>query len=157
MFNHAGTILFDFKEDNIPWEHGKALYRLWKQEKADKNWPSRKQLSPRDMCAYLPDIMLIDVKRDPLDFVVRLSGTGFHRFIPEDPTGQSVYTFNNGEQICARFAKALETKAPYLGLNQPTPWPDTMYEYKRFNGIVLPLGEDQEDISMLMLLVDYHA
>jgi hypothetical protein len=32
-----------------------------------------------------------------------------------------------------------------------------MYEYKRFNGIVLPLGEDQEDISMLMLLVDYHA
>jgi hypothetical protein len=150
-------MLLDFSIDDIPWQHGKDLYRLWDELRSKKPWPSRKQLSPQNMSPYLKDIMLIDVQNEPSDFVVRLAGTGYMRFIPKDPTGDSIRTFNNGANLMARFAKMLELKKPYLGLDQPIPWADPMYQYKRFDGMMLPLSDGNTDnISILMLLVNYH-
>ena len=105
---------------------------------------------------YLPDIMLINVERHPLDFTVRLIGTGYLRYIEKDPTGDSIHTFNNSEYIFTRFAKMLELQSPYLGLNQPIPWADPLYQYKRFDGMVLPFGDTNQEITMLLLLVNYH-
>ncbi len=156
MTDPLSVMQLDFSEDDIPWTEGKHFYRLWCSLRGTNRWPSRKQLKPIEMREYLEDIMLIDVRDDPLDFVVRLSGTGYNRFLPHDPTGESIVTFNNGEAVFTRFSKMLALEKPYLGLNQPVPWADKMKEYSRFDGMVLPLGDDNNQINILMLLVNYH-
>lgn len=146
----------NFEQDDIPWKHGREVYGLWLQKRGSRNWPSRKDITPSDMLPFLEHVMLIDVQYNPTDFVIRLSGTGYNRFIPYNPTGQRIETLANGPDIHARLQRMLELKQPYLGLDQPVAWADTQKQFKRFDGIVLPLGDTDEIINMLLLLVHYH-
>jgi hypothetical protein len=142
----------NFLVEDIPWQHGRDLFLLWQSRRQGRRWPARTDISPVDMKAYLPDLMLIDVETGPLDFQVRLAGTGYRRFMPYDPTGTSVKDMPNGEEIFSRFEKLVSLGQPYMGLNMPLMW--ASIDYKRFNGLVLPLGE-ADDIRTLMLLVEY--
>jgi hypothetical protein len=143
----------NFLKEDIPWQHGQELFQLWQSRRSGRRWPARSDISPMDMKSFLKDIMLIDVKRDPLDFMVKLSGTGYRRFMPYDPTGTRVADMPNGQEIFVRFSTLLELGQPYLGLNMPLMWADI--DFKRFNGLVLPLGDGGSEICSLMLLVEY--
>lgn len=155
--NEAPTSLMqiDFSREDIPWKHGQILYDLWQQKRENRKWPPPKALRPRDMLPYIEHIMLIDVHQKPLDFTMRLVGTGYSRFVPKDPTGQRIIHLKNGEEVFERFQKAVGLGVPYLGLNQPLAWADKYKEFKNFDGIVLLLGETDQHIDMLILLVRY--
>ena len=142
----------NFLAEDIPWKHGRDLYALWQSKRKNARWPERSALKPVDMKHYLEHVMLIDVKQEPLDFKVRLAGTGYRWYMPYDPTGTRIVDMPNGDEIYVRFSKLLELGQPYLGLNMPLMW--ARIDYKRFNGLVLPLGSGDE-IKTLMLLVCY--
>lgn len=142
----------NFLREDIPWPHGQNLFALWQSRRANARWPARGAIKPLEMKPYLEHIMLIDVEENPLDFRVRLSGTGYRWYMPYDPTGTRIQDMPNGDDIFARFSRLLELGQPYLGLNMPLMWADV--DYKRFDGLVLPLGEKNK-ITTLMLLVNY--
>lgn len=142
----------NFLVEDIPWEHGQQLFSLWQSRRLGRRWPSRSEISPMDMKPYLQDVMLIDVQRDPTDFVVRLAGTGYRRFMPYDPTGTRIIDLPNGEDVFARFERLLALGQPYMGLGLPLMWASV--DFKRVNGLVLPLG-DGVNVNTLMLLVEY--
>lgn len=142
----------NFLVEDIPWEHGQQLFNLWQSRRHGRRWPSRTDINPVDMKAYLQDIMLIDVQNAPLDFHIRLAGTGYRRFMPYDPTGTRIADMPNGDEIFTRFERVLALGQPYMGLGMPLMWASV--DFKRFNGLVLPLG-DGVNVNTLMLLVEY--
>lgn len=144
--------MLNFLPEDIPWQHGRDLFLLWQSRRKNARWPVRGAIKPGEMKPYLEHIMLIDVDTEPLDFTVRLSGTGYRWFMPYDPTGTRIIDMPNGEDIFVRFSRLLELGQPYLGLNMPLMW--ASIDYKRFNGLVLPLGTAAQ-VTTLMLLVDY--
>ena len=146
------SMKLNFLKEDIPWTHGQNLFALWQSKRKNARWPTHRAISPLDMKPYLEHIMLIDVEDDPLDFRVRLSGTGYRWYMPYDPTGTRIQDMPNGDDIFARFSKLLELGQPYLGLNMPLMW--AAVDYKRFNGLVLPLGQ-ADKVTSLMLLVNY--
>lgn len=150
----AVILAVDGRSDQIPWSNGKHLYDLWHAKKGNAKWPQRRDFQISDMRAYVAQIMIVDVERtdDALDFTVRLTGTGHRDFMPYDPTGTSICAMPNGDLVCTNLEQMLHARAPHIALNQPMLWTD--YEYKRFDCLMLPLGE-QEEISQLLLLVNY--
>lgn len=152
MSNPTDIMKLNFLKEDIPWEHGRDLFTLWQSKRKNARWPTRGAITPMEMKPYLEHVMLIDVERDPLDFRVRLSGTGYRWYMPYDPTGTRIQDMPNGNDIFARFSRLLELKQPYLGLNMPLMW--ATVDYKRFDVLVLPFG-DAHNINTLMLLVNY--
>ena len=79
LSNPTDIMKVNFLTEDIPWEYGRDLFALWQSKRKNAPWPTRGAISPMEMKPYLEHIMLIDVERDPLDFRVRLSGTGLAR------------------------------------------------------------------------------
>ena len=154
--NPLAVMQVDFSTEEIPWSHGRDLYKLWLELKGDKPWPARRDFSLPRMSNYLEYIILIDVEQNPLDFVVRLCGTGHRPFMKFEPTGASFSTTVNGPEYVARFEKLIELGKPYIGVNQYIPWiEDPHMHHRRMHGIALPLGNDDKTINMMMLLAHY--
>jgi hypothetical protein len=57
--------------------------------------PGRSDIRPEDLKSLLPTLSLIDVKSDPLEFRLRLAGTGLYSVYGQEITGRTlrdVYT-----------------------------------------------------------------
>jgi hypothetical protein len=67
----------------------KALYAYWLSIRpAGGLLPARRHFDPLDIPELLPNIWMIDVRRDPLRFRFRLIGTEVVRFTGRDATGR---------------------------------------------------------------------
>src|SRR3546814_3761584 len=67
----------------------KALYDYWQSIRPnDLALPGRRHFDPLDIPELLPNIWMLDVKRDPLRFRFRLIGIDIVRFTGRDSTGQ---------------------------------------------------------------------
>src|SRR3546814_7649374 len=83
----ASPASFILPEDAAP--KIKALYDYWQSIRPnDLALPGRRHFDPLDIPELLPNIWMLDVKRDPLRFRFRLIGTEIVRFTGRDSTGQ---------------------------------------------------------------------
>lgn len=60
----------------------------WRRIRGDREIPARRDLDPADIAAILPNAMLKDVCRDPLDFCYRLVGSRARHHSQADYTGK---------------------------------------------------------------------
>ena len=67
-----------------------ALHEYWTRKRGDRAMPSRADLDPLDMVPLLPNVFLVNVQQEPLDFVYRLLGTGIVARSLRDYTGMRV-------------------------------------------------------------------
>ena len=68
----------------------KALYAYWQRKLAGRRMPARADIDPLDLKTVLPHLVLLDVRRDPLDFRYRVAGTRTYDIFGCDLTGRSV-------------------------------------------------------------------
>ena len=54
------------------------LYAYWAGLRHGPKLPGRCDIRPEELKRLLPTVSLIDVRRDPLDFRIRLAGTGLY-------------------------------------------------------------------------------
>ena len=66
------------------------VFHYWDRVRAGRTLPLRSDIDPNEIRRHLPGIMLVEVKRDPLDFVYRLVGTREVAARGNDPTGMRV-------------------------------------------------------------------
>lgn len=153
-----GTIVSAPAKSQIPWDDGQQFFDLWNEMRGAQKWPRKAQMNPLDMKPYITNIMLIEtIYGEPAetsspDFVIRLAGTGYREFMPFDATGHRIADLPGGERLKARFAAFLEQQTAHLLLDRPLMWSD--YEAKHFDGLIVPLGNDQQ-ITHFMLVVRY--
>jgi len=66
------------------------FYGYWDRKRGDRPMPRRADIDPTEIPRHLPGIVLVEVRRDPLDFVYRLVGTREVEARGNDPTGRRV-------------------------------------------------------------------
>jgi len=68
----------------------KALYAYWQRKLQGRRMPARSDIDPLDLKTVLPNLVLLDVQREPLDFRYRVAGTRTYDIFGYDLTGKSV-------------------------------------------------------------------
>lgn len=125
----------------------------WLDKRGARSMPGRSDISPAQLKAQLPHILLADVIDDGTDFRYRLVGTELRRFFYSEPSG------NRMTDVLAPFGKATieGTLASYRGvLERRAPIRITGagawfgQEPKLFDAYLAPLSDDDVTINMIL-------
>lgn len=142
-------IQWDFSHDDIHWDGGRLMFKLWQAKAVGGTLPSREDFDPRDLVSTLPTVMLVDVEHEPLDFTVRLIGTDITHMMDRDPTGMRVIELRGGQGLFQRFEAATRRCSPYMVQDIPTPFPTE--QYPTYSVLVLPLANKEGQVNMLIM------
>lgn len=133
-----------------------AAYEYWCGLVRDDILPARRDIQPDRMVRFLPNVMLMDVIRDPdLDFRFRLIGTRHRNFWIKDLTGCRIRDTEQqgpGTVIWSAWEKVansglpMSTRAPYVGPKK---------EIYEIEDILMPLAEDGRTVDMIFVCCDY--
>ncbi len=120
--------------------------------------PARSDLSPADMISFLPNIILLDVLRDPLDFRYRLIGTKVTlQMLHTDNTGLTMRELESkgqgpGSKIFGNCLRAVETCGPVAA---QTPYVGKNSDFKATEDVILPLSADGKTVNMLFVTAEF--
>lgn len=127
-----------------------ALFMLsyWQKKNRGNGCPSRADIDPADFKEYLPNVMLIDVRHEPLDFKYRLIGTGIVDRSTRDYTGTRVMDLKHQRKpsiIWSLYERTALERKPALMM---IPYLNDETRYAEIQ--TLPLSQDGTDINMLL-------
>lgn len=131
------------------------LYDYWNDKKYARKAPARCDIDPLDFVEILPNILMYDVLREPLDFRMRLFGTRLVSVSGRELTGKMLSEiFPNDAE--GKFRKELteicETFEPSLACYDGRWMSKDFVSYER---LILPLSEDNIDVNILLGCVIY--
>jgi len=113
--------------------------------------PSRRDIDPIEMKAWLAHLMLIDVLPQAPYFVYRLVGTGEVAQRRKDPTGKPVaeaFFAPEAEQALVHYEHVATTKSPFFW-NAPYTSPTGRMAHDDI--LFMPLSDDDERVNMIMV------
>lgn len=134
-----------------------AGFHYWDSRRRGKKMPARADIDPLiDIPTLAPNIMLFDVRHDPLDFRWRLLGTRVRQNFWKDYTGQwfsEDSTYQNRESAVWRSLEMVESNGQPVLLRPIYVGPHDEFLY--VENILLPLGLDREGWGMQMIFIDF--
>jgi len=131
------------------------LFDYWCARRGARAMPSRKDVDPVQIPKHLPNLMLVDVLRDPLRFRYRLVGTRVVAASTDDRTGQffdQVRFFDANPAVAKHYEAVVANAEPHYS-DEPfhNRQSDSIYRVQR---LLLPLSSD--GVSVDMILVYFH-
>ncbi|WP_333586942.1 PAS domain-containing protein, partial [Phenylobacterium sp.] len=94
------------------------IYGYWAGLRRGARLPARGDIEPVALKRLLPTVSLIDVSRDPLDFRIRLAGTGLYGVYGREITGRSltdVYNAAAADYWRSELSAVVEERRPGVG------------------------------------------
>jgi hypothetical protein len=130
-----------------------TVFDHWVELKGENwapGWPAFRLLDlPSDV---IPFMIVLDVKRDPLDFVYRFWGTANTTYIGYDCTGMSVHDNKLfGPKVFNECTQIVEERRGYVYKSKVTRDDGLYREYTRMR---LPLSGDADGVSHIISVVD---
>jgi hypothetical protein len=126
------------------------LYAYWAGLRHGPQLPGRGDIRPDDFKRLLPTISLIDVCRDPLDFRLRLAGTGLYGVYGREITGRSlteVYNTAAADYWRTELTKLVEERRPAVGVHNLA-WRGA--SHLSILWLRLPLASNGRDVDMIL-------
>jgi hypothetical protein len=126
------------------------LYSYWASSREGSRLPARGDIHPRHFKRLLPTVSLIEVERDPLDFRVRLAGTGLYGVYGREITGRSfseIYNTAAAEYWRAELSKVALERRPNVGVHNLA-WRGA--GHLSILWLRLPLATDGRDVDMIL-------
>jgi hypothetical protein len=133
-----------------------AGYAYWNGKRIADRLPARADFDPLlEVPELIRNMMLKDVKRNPLDFRYRLIGTAVRHHLQRDLTGQWMSEIPGqgpGNPLWAYHQRAVESREPvflrpaYVGPHK---------EFLCIESVILPLATDDGAVDMLMIFADF--
>ncbi|MCR9221516.1 MAG: PAS domain-containing protein [Alphaproteobacteria bacterium] len=130
------------------------LYRYWRARCDGRRAPARADIDPLDLPDLLPNLWLMDVEADPLDFRNRLAGTATAQLIGRDVTGKrfaEIFTGPDSAEIFAEYRGVVESWRPHAAARTVF-WADR--SFIRYRRLVTPLSADGRRVDMLFGLTE---
>ena len=130
-----------------------AGLRYWERQRGGKAMPSREEIDPLDIPSLLPQVYLVNVSYDPIDFQYRLIGTDIVDHSTADYTGRRLRDLPEQRppsQIWSLFNQAVEecrpitTRIPYLHI------PGRSVEK-----LAAPLSSNGQRVDMLFGVIEF--
>lgn len=127
----------------------------WAQKRGSQSMPARADIEPGEIKPLLPNIVLLDVLTDPLDFRYRLIGTRIDEHSAQRCTGllmSEVPGRARPSTVWSNCQRVVETGQPS---DSQVPYVGPHKDYVTTRQVVLPLSDDGKHVNMLMIVVDY--
>jgi hypothetical protein len=133
-----------------------AAVDYWRQKAGSTAMPSRSQIDPVEMRAFLRKILLIDVLENG-DFVYRLCGTEITEGNRQDLTGRRADEASLGASaphFLDAYRRTIAARAPVFFIGRMW-WQDR--GYISFEQVMLPLSSDGTEVDKLLCVVDFEV
>lgn len=127
----------------------------WKSKVHNGRLPCRKDIEPLDIPALLPQIILLDVAREPWDFRFRLIGTNVVYHLNQDWTGSWFSQIGHMAAPSRIFTSCVEVSSSGTALRSETPYVGPHSNYVTAEDIILPLADDGENVDKLLVFVEH--
>lgn len=131
------------------------IFAYWERRRGNRRMPSPSEIDPSDFPNHLPGIVLVEVRRDPQDFIYRSVGAREVSARGSDPTGKSVgeYWYGGDREAVLSNYQYVTTQGAYL------------YEFERFiarsgkyetdETLFLPLSPDDRTVTEILTYSHY--
>ena len=141
--------------DSLKSPVNRAALAYWESIRKGRPMPSRADLDPADIVELLPQVFLLDVQQEPLNFRYRLVGTMMDdhmtgaytglwmRQIPHQCPPSRIWS--SCEQV-ATGRQPISSDVPYVGKNR---------DILSTEDLIMPLSDDQETVNMLFVTVGF--
>lgn len=133
----------------------RLLIDYWQRKHRDGRLPGRAAIDPVALKRVLPQLLLIDVEREPLDFRYRLAGTLTYDIFGFDLTGKRVRDIpppDWGETVWRSLAELVKTRQPqYVRLDFIT----EEGHVRSYRVLRLPLAEDGVTVDCVLVMGDF--
>ena len=126
------------------------LYAYWAKLRHGASLPGRQDIQPEDFKRLLPTVSLIDVQRDPLEFRLRLAGTGLYSVYGREITGRTlseVYNTAAAEYWQKELSTVVADRRPAVGVHNLS-WRGA--GHISILWLRLPLATNGRDVDMIM-------
>ena len=132
------------------------LFRYWEDKRGRRKMPRRGDIDPIELIRFLPSLMIVDVVPDDRGYVYRLVGTREVQARGRDPTGRPVgeaFLGASREGVLANYDQVRLTGAPHVDLKTVISNRDRL---DNSHVIFLPLSEDEETVSQILVFTDFN-
>lgn len=133
----------------------RAFYEYWASKRGRRTMPSRSDINPSEIVAFLPSVIILDViSQNPLRLRYRLVGTMEAEARGGDPTGKLVgeaFYGRSAHEVLENYRLAVTRAAPvYDGdyVSLPTPENGALEE---MGTILLPLSDDDQTVNKVIV------
>lgn len=126
------------------------LFAYWASLRAPGRLPGRCDIDPGRFKRHLPTISLIDVIGDPLDYRMRLAGTGLYGVYGGEITGRrlgEVYSGSAGDYWRGELAQVVRERRPAVGAHNLA-WRGA--SHLSILWLRLPLATNGRDVDMIL-------
>jgi hypothetical protein len=126
------------------------LFGYWASLRQGARLPAREDIDPGGFKRLLPTVSLIDVLRDPLDYRLRLAGTGLYGVYGREITGRNlaeVYNSAATDYWRVELGKVVAERRPCVGV-QNLAWRGA--SHLSILWLRLPLASNGSDVDMIL-------
>jgi hypothetical protein len=131
------------------------IFHYWNRKRAERVLPKRCDIDPADIVRHLPGLVLVDVRRDPLDFVYRLVGTREVTARGCDPTGKRVaenWFGSDAQDVVSNYVRVVETRS-FLYHDDEFVRPGGRFVHDE--SLFLPLATGGDEVGQIMVYSYY--
>lgn len=132
-----------------------AGYRYWLDCAGQKQMPSRADIDPMRIPRLLPNVVLIEVRHAPLDFIERVVGETVLRHSNRNSTGIPWREFPGrgpDSEIWAHYEKVAQSGRPLV---ERVPYVGPHRDFLRVELLSCPLSKDDSTVDRILSFVDY--
>lgn len=148
------TVLLELAEITSP--RIRRLHAYWQHQRSQRDGllPKRSDIAPEQIKDLLPNIMIVDVERDPLRFRYRLVGTRVVEYNGLEFTGCYLGEIGWPEEcdLIASYSAVVLDRRPVFG---SLAWGLLSGAVGRSEFARLPLSEDGKTVSQILAMEDY--
>lgn len=126
------------------------LFAYWASLRAQGRLPSRCDIDPGRFTRHLPTVSLIDVLGEPLDFRMRLAGTGLYGVYGREITGRGlgdIYSAAAADYWRTELRQVVRERRPSVGAHNLA-WRGA--SHLSILWLRLPLASNGRDVDMIL-------
>lgn len=129
----------------------------WIKIRGTRPMPSRADLDPLDIRKLLPNVLLIDVAHNPLDFRYRLIGTKIVSQLNNDHTGKWMSEIPHQKPPSKIWSSCETVVTEKIPMTTEVPYEGRNKDFSVSEDIVMPLSGDGVTVNMLFVVVDFFS
>jgi hypothetical protein len=133
----------------------RQLHAYWQGKRDGNRLPGRGDIDPIDIPKLMPDVALVDILRDPLDYRYRLVGTRLVEMMGAERTGLRMRELFTPDAV----AGTVQLMEHLLVTREPLAFEGRLFwlgkEHRAFHALVLPLAADGETVDMAIMGIHF--
>ena len=127
----------------------------WIKIRGSQAMPSRADLDPIDIRQILPNVVLLDVASDPVDFRYRLIGTKIVSQLNNDHTGKWMSEIPHQKPPSTIWSSCETVVTQKLPMTTEIPYTGRNKDFAVSEDILMPLSADGVSVNMLFVVIDF--